>query len=121
METNGIRRNNLLYSNGEVITVDGIQPHWLWSNDNASSGIHDFEPITITEDWLLMFGFERTETDTGGNYSYYNGVIYLHSDFSLSLFNGHSDENDTPYFSPELKYIHQLQNLYFALTGEELV
>jgi hypothetical protein len=47
--------------------------------------------------------------------------------YTLGLFKIHQPDEDAPflYFFSEdydvrLKYLHQLQNLYFALTGEEL-
>lgn len=72
------------------------------------------EPIEITEEWLLRLGFEKNE----------NGQFKLlkHSEVPI-LFN--EDLNgwtcDGINFSiNRTKYVHQLQNLYFALTGEEL-
>jgi hypothetical protein len=67
----------------------------------------------ITEQALINFGFIK-----------FNGWFILKNSFTniyLSL-NGNCDigsnENYTlPY---KILYIHQLQNLYFALTGEEL-
>jgi len=76
-----------------------------------------FEPIPLTEDWLLKFGFEREKTD---NYMYKiiedetRFAVYLNGDFML----GYSYEWGGK--DKCLKHVHQLQNLYFALTGEEL-
>ena len=67
----------------------------------------------ITEESLINFGFIK-----------FNGWFHLENRFTtiyLQL-NGHCDiganeEYTLPY---KILYIHQLQNLYFALTGEEL-
>jgi hypothetical protein len=32
----------------------------------------------------------------------------------------HKGNNNSHWLDIEIKYVHQLQNLYFALTGEEL-
>lgn len=71
----------------------------------------NFEPIPLTEEWLLKFGFEKRGVnrtrwtfwkidlveDEKGIYSFDESRIYI-----------------------DIKYVHQLQNIYFALTGEEL-
>lgn len=67
----------------------------------------DITGIPLTEEWLLKFGFERNES---GNYDkrlelFYGGNLYRFRQGWTNV---------------ELKYVHQLQNLYFALTGEEL-
>ena len=68
------------------------------------------KPILLTEEWLLKFGFEK------------GSLIYKNDSFNLNgeiVFKG---ENSFRYFGLEtkIKYVHQLQNLYFALTGYEL-
>src|SRR5687767_1383970 len=71
------------------------------------------EPIPLTEEWLLKFGFEL------------EGLVHFKR-WSKGWFNGYLNPNDffglVGYNEQHLniKYVHQLQNLYFALTGEEL-
>lgn len=79
------------------------------------------DPIQLTEEWLLKFGFQLlTEKRVGTKYSEYgNGQIHYEKRFNLAK---HS-EKDYWYClrgSVKIQYVHQLQNLYFALTGEEL-
>lgn len=70
-------------------------------------------PIKLTEKHLIKFGGKE-------NYErYFIGLLCIHYDW---------DENGNKwfYYCPDtlpnikIKYVHQLQNLYFALTGEEL-
>jgi len=77
------------------------------------------EPIPLTEEWLLKFGFEMI------NSSPINYKIYRLKDISFNVI---KDSNiklyDKIVYSEQYRYIesvHQLQNLYFALTGEELI
>lgn len=74
-------------------------------------------PIPLTEQWLLDFGFEieREHYDKGrlsilladNNNDYYkNGRVFYKSWAIMEA---------------QPKYVHQLQNLYFALTQEELI
>ena len=76
-------------------------------------------PIPLTEEWLVKFGFVKD-----GKYDYLlkrDGFeIWNSCDF-------HTDNGDKFLFignMPDLEmrfiHVHQLQNLYFALTGEEL-
>jgi hypothetical protein len=110
-------RKNKIHTSGPIMVI----------NDYS-----DVEPIPITEEWLLKFGFEKQidyqqrEEEWGilsksnqrmalGIYNH-TGEKYL--DYWCATFRedvgcGWSDLND-------IEYVHQLQNLYFALTGEEL-
>jgi hypothetical protein len=70
-------------------------------------------PIELTEEWLLKFGFE---TLNGGFY-----FLRLKDGYRFEiLFREGNIKADLLTFDPQIKYVHQLQNLYFALTGEEL-
>lgn len=72
----------------------------------------EVSPIPLTEEWLLKFGFEQYL------------LIWRYKGFTIagSLNNGYGltgycIENIFPI---NCLYVHQLQNLYFALTNEEL-
>lgn len=85
-------------------------------------GIH-VSPIELTEAWLLKCEFEFVNTPN--QYGWYKTVgnrnlCWCHSDFvSLEHVTGIEGFNDT-LFDFDCKYLHQLQNLYFCLTNEEL-
>lgn len=77
----------------------------------------DFEPIYITEKWLLKLGLEKlselefsVEIDNGWT------IIYQSSHYVYIKYN--DVECEISHFKYE--YVHQLQNLCFALTGKEL-
>lgn len=69
-----------------------------------------FEPIPITEEWLIKFGFEKIKNE----YYTINDIISFIIDLKICYI---LIDNK---LEIEIKYIHQLQNLYFALTGKEL-
>ncbi len=74
--------------------------------------IDSFEGIGITEDWLIKFGFKSV----AGNYEFNNGttnIVFYKNEIYESI------EGQWKWY-PHIRHIHQLQNLYFALTGEEL-
>jgi hypothetical protein len=68
------------------------------------------QPIPLTEEWLLKFGFEK---NVFNRWVHWNFDLLLHED-------GEWFESDELPMFIFLKHVHQLQNLYFALTGEEL-
>ena len=75
-------------------------------------------PIPLTHEWLERLGFKYTDTPDD-DYSK-NGITIYGSPFEdywrVEQIN-HIGMGQKP---PKIKYVHQLQNLFFALTGEEL-
>lgn len=74
---------------------------------------HNCEGIPLTEDWLKKFGFEIQYKTP-----YYDMVA------RKEMLNLCWEKKGFYWIRPdihfEIKTVHQLQNLYFALTGEEL-
>lgn len=73
-----------------------------------------FEPIPLTEEWLLKFGFENI-----GGYLWNCRELgenrFINNPYGITHFEikGH-------YEKKHIQYVHQLQNLYLDLTGNEL-
>ena len=65
-------------------------------------------PIPITPEWLERFGFVSKHNN-----------LFILGKIELRYYRGRSDVLVRG-INVSYKYIHQLQNLYFALTGEEL-
>ena len=99
-----------------------------WCNDHNSHEFGDnIHPIPLTEEWLLKFGFEKDRI-----MSYFKDCGEYKMKISINSFSGTIEEDSswfisilTGYGSQPVtlvkQYVHQLQNLYFALAGEELV
>ena len=78
----------------------------------------DVFPIPLTEEWLLDFGFKKNcNNNYQINYNQVCGLSITISDYKSWLCNLSST---TFYELSNCKFVHQLQNLYFALTNEEL-
>ena len=78
------------------------------------------EPIELTEEWLIKFGFHKHRPGAGGQ-DQWAGLTAWSIHDSNWLFRGSpNDLRLVGYFNTKLKYVHELQNLYFFLTGEEL-
>lgn len=77
-------------------------------------------PIPLTEEWLLKFGFGEWKE---GEKCFYNGTFdwMLNPYKQYWHFYAHNEVGGKTWFLKDIQYIHQLQNLYFALTGEELI
>lgn len=77
-----------------------------------------FDGVPITDEWLNKFGFEQ---EMGQMF-----IEYRHGEEEGFKLASRADYETWLYFYPEgglklnIQYVHQLQNLYFALTGEEL-
>lgn len=105
-----------LCDDGEIGTTayfDGLKG----CNDCTADGAI---PILLTSEILEACGFKKGKVQSGGFYGYDNGKMELDNNFQFEVFDGRIEENTTRTYRPELKYLHQLQNLYFTLTGEEL-
>lgn len=130
MKATDLRIGNLLEYAGQPVYVLGIQQatefmgdsHHLdlgYYTDSVGFERHendqDLRPLPLTEEWLKRFGFEeyhnnpRLERFYVLKSGYYPFQLYV-------------DRGCEIYFTPNvrLKTVHQLQNLYYALTSEEL-
>ena len=81
--------------------------------DEFDPMIEDIEPIPLTEEWLVKFGFEYKEMYYQSKYLVALNDCFIIAERVTGLFYVDAPNN-------ELKHVHQLQNLYFALTGKEL-
>ena len=122
--------NFILNSNGKIEIVETLRYGLINSydiGDEETCGEDCYNPIPLTEEWLVKMGFEIDRT---GDLS-----IMINSAVTHLFFNKVKD-----FFYPmilveaefsglgsncvglnSIQYVHQLQNLYFALTGEELI
>lgn len=124
MNVNELRRLNLVNYQGVVKIVNSISISMVGLSyrmnidefEYANIPIKNIKPIPLTEEILLKCGFEydtldwlylrRKRFNFCTDRSVNMGVVYVNiNGCDLGL---------------ELEYLHQLQNLYFALTQKEL-
>jgi hypothetical protein len=77
------------------------------------------EPIPLTEEWLLKFGFEKKYDTFEFNGLNVDGCV-VHFSFDKWASEYEIENCDYTEVPSDIQHVHQLQNLYFALTGEEL-
>ena len=114
IKTNELRIGNLVFLNDKQKVweiMDGFDIDEMTENSTV-------DPIPISEEWFLNFGFNRITTNE------YWFVIPL-KDRSLNVSTVGSVEIKSwdmlcISIGCVCEYVHQLQNLYFALTGNEL-
>lgn len=145
MKANELRIGNLVYLENDVwhdyknlpmlvtgISTDGNKDE-MFPNSTGSVTItlldksYDFsqmdefiKPIPITDEWLLRFGFKR-KINFEHSVQYFIGKNPITHDwlFDILWIDGYSEPFYKNWYH-KIKYVHQFQNLYSALTGEEL-
>ena len=72
----------------------------------------NFDPIPLTEEWLKRFGFYNSN-DFYIKHEWFCSVIRVAEYYHVLL-------RKDNFHLTSIDYVHQLQNLYHALTGNEL-
>jgi len=117
MKANELRIGNWYNANGifKQVTPNTIEEVWIAERTWC-------KPIPLTEEWLLKFGCEKVKSDIP-TFSIVYGE-FIEDDYEHCLIiNLDVDNNFYIVINGVkliLKHVHQLQNLCFALTGEEL-
>jgi hypothetical protein len=102
-------------------SIEGIDPNGgvFLLGDSIPWEPSEVSPIPLTEEWLVKFGF-KAENDLNLDFRFPNGTRHLITRESDSGWYYGFECYLVELPNIELNYVHQLQNLYFALTGEEL-
>jgi hypothetical protein len=111
MKVEELRIGNLVY---------GFKTVWCIDNtDFSSDQISTYDPIPVTEEWLVKLGFHKQPKEILGNKYFLLGFfIEIKDGIGIIYKEGKGLFNFIEIV--HIKYIHQLQNIYFALTGKEL-
>lgn len=110
---------NEIFAKG-IMDDDKCEYEFAGDPEKYAGKENGFEPIPLTEEWLNKFGFEKESK---------NHWNIINPEYTTNWFYVLMKEGK--YFIPYrwgkqvtgdryMIYVHQLQNLYFALTGEEL-
>lgn len=120
MESNELRIGNYIYDpinkeNVKLVAIEqGNRPITLGCKGTSSfSGFDCLKPIQLTEEILLKCGFEKVEHENGDYFDFELFMLKILDTYFSCVYGKQRIEY-------ELKYLHQLQNIYFALTNEEL-
>lgn len=107
---------NWEFSRVEIVGVLKDNFYFKTENDNRTAKIGELHPIPITEEWLLKFGFTNGVKVDGNGQTI--DITLSDNEFFLGGFDACISGQC---FMGNIKYVHQLQNLYFSLTNTELI
>lgn len=126
---NELRIGNLFYNDrGHFCRLQtiGKRESWVFNETLKTGFVHSFKdlsPVPLMPEVLSDCGFITLDAET-------DLIEWGTKDGSFSIFNegGLNEEANSPYYYEygnnykriEIRHLHQLQNLYFALTGQEL-
>jgi hypothetical protein len=120
MNANELRIGNYVYDDsGEIVQVEQINSDkihkWITVSKGGLIYSSNIYPIPLTKEWFLKLGLLPV---------WYGYEDIEHREFEISTENEgvyRLSVNSNEYVIGEpIEFVHQLQNLYFALTGEEL-
>jgi hypothetical protein len=132
MNPNELRIGNFIDTDERVtLLVTGITSDQIGLKrpDGKEGSLHPIflQGTLLTEEWLLKFGFEQEmDYDICNSISkvphFYNEEfrIIQSKGFWYSSLRYDGGTSECYEGEIEIKYVHQLQNLYFAITGNEL-
>lgn len=129
IQVNELRISNLVDYNGMYLSVseiytpkprkpvrfDGVECVELHCGGFITATMDDIKPIPLTEEILLKCGFAKSS----------DGEHFFIGHYGFCLVHDGQDYCMKPVIIDPMviaycRYLHQLQNLYFALTGKEL-
>lgn len=134
MKANELRIGNIVNVAGFTNEKGGLKGGWTTIEEFTKMGLYHaivcsagtvaitnpfVTPVPLTEEWLLKFGFNKVNDpyDTF-HYERKDHWVYLLKDSFEFEYTTKPGQRFNLFINRN--YVHQLQNLYFELTGEEL-
>lgn len=118
MHANELRIGNIIIIRDSKYAKDLDQKEWGVNGETIyliEKKDIKVEPIPLTEEWLTKLGLtNRNAIDVSGGLFW---VDLKHGEVGLSGKESYTIEQS---LYAKCKYVHQLQNIYFAITREEL-
>jgi hypothetical protein len=113
-----LRVGNFAYNDGEIIVIDAISrsKNEIYIETNPFPiDLEDVQPIPLTSEILEACGFEKGFKDFNNQTI---SVDLKHKEIGLSGVDACT--NGDTFWVGNTEYLHQLQNVYFFSTGQEL-
>ncbi len=109
-----LRLGNLIKYNGKIYTVNMLIAKGIGVEDELHKE-EDIYPIELSEELLISYGFYKQDYELVLNVNENGCLVYWHNEMFVMM-GQFADCTDIV----DCKYFHQLQNLYYSLTNEEL-
>ncbi|MBS9774751.1 MAG: hypothetical protein KGV59_06305 [Tenacibaculum sp.] len=124
LQARDLRIGNLVLYDNQITKIESIRK----GNTDFLIGLKDYDdlkflkdiqPIPITEEWLLKLGFELTAN------TLYTKRFDLKDNMKIGYIFHKANPKETGmrfigHIFNDKKYVHELQNLVYYLTGNEL-
>lgn len=115
-----LRIGNLLKCGDKIVEVEdigdtGINLQWLHEMSHYDYDYNQLSPIELTPEWLEKIGEKCTDIN-GWEYQIRVGALKWYFRWNTEWYS----EIGGIYIDSKVQYVHQMQNLYFALTGKEI-
>lgn len=134
MKTNELRIGNYVKIDNILCEIVEIYEEAVYCYDKYGEDSHNInvvEPIELTEEVLLKIGFEKGDTSSiyqryylevcgNGQSSFFRYDFYYNEQRRLGITFRNREGVENEFKKYDIKYLHQLQNVYFILTGKEL-
>lgn len=107
----------------EQVTIKGIEGKYAVHSEQS---IQSIQPVKLTDDLLIKYGFEKKDTNEYSTYFIHQKGIILEYDremkhYAIYLNNKDIDDSFSDYDANiGIKGLHELQNIFFFYTCEEL-
>ena len=105
MKASELRIGNWVNNNDEDYQITSATIVSLERGESMS------QPIAITEEWLKRFGFEKLDDERG---------LYVNNKINLFIYFDGVRVSVDFWIGNEKRYVHELQNFVYCLSGEEL-
>lgn len=113
-----LRIGNYIHSKNGVDTVFGLEGEYVMVNNTRRWEKKYVKPITLTEEWLLKFRFyKKDNTYFCDSNTFISIELRVDNVMWITVDNPHDGESSVII---TIKYVHQLQNILFCLTNNEL-
>ncbi len=143
METKDLKIGNYInrnYGNIPIVILEVLSSRISYNNPVLSgksvcADLKGFSPIQLNNEWMLNFGFYALNDSCGyrkeikGRYRTFLLTVFLSHDIDGNEVwcENHADitevgegERFCSAIPLDINYVHQLQNLYYSITGKEL-
>lgn len=121
MNAKELRIGNLVADASDSSNLRIIEDKDFYSVHHPIDGVYNLnnvKGVSLTRDWLVKLGFILGNTPVGFDMLYHrdNFPFYVHPSTLQPL-----NDEGVAIADIRIEYVHQLQNLYFAITGKELI
>lgn len=125
MKAQKLRYGNIVQHYQNLITIDGFDDITVFNKNCGDIPIYEIRPVPISIDWLVKFGFKEKD-QLGDDFTVEE---YTFRDYILGQFEVCYNRSDACFTCnnivginlQEYIFVHELQNLYYILTGKDLI